>query len=460
MQVVIFGLGVYYNLRKNNINQNTKIVAFIDNNSDLWGKTNEGISIFSPSSIIQIQYDKILLMSRKSNEMKKQLLEMGISRKKIMYYEEFLAEVKRGKLEIFYGKRSCSSNKKRILIIFPILGFHGVSMISLYTAKALQKKGYQVSFAVSDKDKKALSESINNDISVIVHGGLYYIKSYEMFWIREFDFVIINSYELINVAIEVNKIKPCIWWLHDPLFAYKGMFERYDYIENDDLKKINIFAVSDVAQKCFKKYYPDTKINLLKYGIEDKRITVEKNNRKLIFAIIGYVCEIKAQDVFMSAINKISKKKKKDIEFWIIGNIGNNAFQQEIKIAAESDSSIKILGDLDRNEMNKVYSKIDVIVNPSREDACPTVVVEGMMYGRVCITSDETGIAPFIKNGNNGFVCKAGDDEDLYEKINWILLHKNRLKDIGKMARITYETNFTLEKLRKSLEKIMENCTD
>ena len=64
-----------------------------------------------------------------------------------------------------------------------------------------------------------------------------------MFWIREFDFVIINSYELINVAIEVNKIKPCIWWLHDPLFAYKGMFERYDYIENDDLKKINIFRI-------------------------------------------------------------------------------------------------------------------------------------------------------------------------------------------------------------------------
>lgn len=460
MQVVIFGLGVYYNLRKNNIKQNAKIVAFIDNNSDLWGKTNEGVVIFSPSTIAQLQYDKIILMSRKSNEMKNQLLNLGVSQDKIIYYEEFLAEIKRGKLEIFYSNNISCSNKKKILIIFPLLGFHGVSMISIYTAKELQKQGYLVAFAVSDKDEKALKEVVKMGIQVIVYGGLYYIKSYELFWIKEFDFVIVNSYELINVAVKVNKVKPCIWWLHDPLFAYQGMYERYDNIKNEDLKRLNIFAVSNIAQECFKIYYPDTEINLLKYGIEDKNemLSPMVNRRKMIFAIIGYVCEIKAQDIFVRAVNRLSKEEKEDVEFWIIGNIGSNAFQQQILTASKLDSSIKILGELDRNEMEKVYSEIGVIVNSSREDACPTVVVEGMMYGKVCITSDKTGIASFIENGENGFVCKAEDVEDLCEKIRFVLSHKSQIEDIGKRARETYEMNFSMEKFGQRLKTIIKNC--
>lgn len=461
MQVVIFGLGVYYNLRKDNIKQNSKIVAFIDNNSDIWGKTNEGVAILSPRSVIQLQYDKIILMSRKSNEMKNQLLELGISYDKIVYYEEFLAEIKRGKLEIFYGNNISCSKKKKILIIFPLLGFHGVSMISIYTAKELQKQGYQVVFAVSNKDEKALKEVIKIGIQVIVYGGLYYIESYELFWMQEFDFIIVNSYELINVAVKVNRVKPCIWWLHDPLFGYQGIYERYDNIENNDLKKLNIYAVSNVAQECFKKYYPDTEIKLLKYGIEDKsnRFSVSMNQRKFIFAIIGYVCEIKAQDIFVRAISKLSKEEKEEVEFWIIGNIGNNAFQQQIVTASKIDSSIKILGEFGKYEMEKAYSEIDVIVNPSREDACPTVIVEGMMYGKVCITSNRTGVAPFIEDGENGFVCKVDDAEDLCEKIRFVLSHREQMEYVRKKARATYEMNFSMEEFGRRLKEVIKNCT-
>ena len=114
-----------------------------------------------------------------------------------------------------------------------------------------------------------------------------------------------------------------------------------------------------------------------------------------------------------------------------------------------------MLGLLTREEIYGIFPHIDVVVCASREDSLPIVMTEGMMFGKVCITTDATGTADFIRDGENGFVVPAGDDQALKEKMEWILYHRDRLADIGRNARKTYEQYFSMDVFGANLEKAL-----
>lgn len=105
--------------------------------------------------------------------------------------------------------------------------------------------------------------------------------------------------------------------------------------------------------------------------------------------------------------------------------------------------------------MDEIYSYIDVVLNPSRQDTGPIVVTEGMMYSKVCVTTNVTGMAQYIEDGKNGFICNVEDPDSLHQKISWIISHKDELNKIRKNARLTYEKYFTMEKFGERLEKAL-----
>ena len=63
------------------------------------------------------------------------------------------------------------------------------------------------------------------------------------------------------------------------------------------------------------------------------------------------------------------------------------------------------------------------------------VVDEGMQLGKVVIASNKTGAAlERIKHEDNGYVFRAGDVEDLVEKIRYTINNPSLIKTIGANA--------------------------
>ena len=214
--------------------------------------------------------------------------------------------------------------------------------------------------------------------------------------------------------------------------------------------------MSYITQAYWENLCQSVKSNILHFGIPEMNIKCKKKSNNLIFAVIGYVNEIKGQDLFIDAINLLSTNR--NIEFWLIGKISENGFGIKVREKIKGNSNIKIFGELNREEMEQAYSEIDVVVCPSRNEALSAVVVEGMMNEKICIVSEVGGIAPYIKNGENGFLCKAESVQDLASKMQWILDNEEDLEKIRKAARKTYEKNFTMDIFRDNLEKIVLKC--
>lgn len=78
-----------------------------------------------------------------------------------------------------------------------------------------------------------------------------------------------------------------------------------------------------------------------------------------------------------------------------------------------------------------------------------------MMFCKPVIVSDHTGTAPFIRNGENGYVVKAGSAEELADAITHAYHNKEKLPDMGRRSRLIYEQNFTKEIFRQNIQKNM-----
>lgn len=461
MKVVVFGTGNLYQHNKDWIPAGD-IVAFIDNDAKKHGKYLDGIKIYSPEYISDISYDKIVIMSWKIEAMRTQLLSMEVPDDMIWTWERYHCDFLRGTLEFFGDHAFTGETKKRILVLTADLDYHGGALAAVHAVQALQLKGYNTVLAAPSGSEKFIGEVVEVGVNVVLCPAVRYLGDVEKNWIRQFDVVIVNVYPMLPCACEIIRFKPVLWWIHEAGMSYintydvvREEFPQYDTIF--EMQQINIAAVSEIAKANFEVYYPQRVNHILPYGIPDEYISTNTKDisNKLVFSIIGPIMNLKSQKIFMRAVLCLSSDERENCEFLIIGAENSSKYYKEVNELAERIPQVKITGQLTREEMKESYKKIDVVVCASMEETLSMVIVEGMMHGKICITTDATGIADYISNAVNGFICEAGSVESLCQCIKWVIHHKNELQYIKENARKTYEKYFTMEKFGERLEKLI-----
>lgn len=389
MKLIIFGTGLFYHNRKEKIPKDIQIVTFIDNNRSLWAKTLDGIAIDRPENINKYIFDEIVLMSKKDEEMREQLLTLNVDRKKIVTWSQFEKKFIHGRFHFFCGNEA-HGNKENILIISTPFGYHGAPITAVYAAKALQIKGYNVVLCAEGGNKRFIDEIVQEGLNIVLCPALPLLGKEERFWIRQFDVVLVNTLLMIQCAYEISHFKPTVWWLHECSEKYENYYpatlENYEeYADKIPISKLNFIGVSAIAKENFNKYFPGCIREILSYGIpDDGYLDFRKNNEndKIIFAVIGTFNIRKGQREFLEAVRLLEGIEREKAEFWIIGAGGKNKYTDSIENMAKQCRTVKIIGELTRRDMKKIYGKIDVVVCPSLEETMSIVLTEGMMYGK------------------------------------------------------------------------------
>ena len=318
---------------------------------------------------------------------------------------------------------------------------------------------------------------VKKGISVSIIPSLISYK-YANFSIKqdEFDLIIANSPGNWPFVAKVGWNNKIHWWFHDPMNVYQNEIHKIQkYIQikknkdgvNKSLfckKNIAVHAVSEIAAKVFISIFGeiiDKNVDILPYALPDiSNGTLNVKSDKIIFSIIGYSTPIKGQDIFVNAVKKMKYSDK--AEFWIVWLFDETTrFCKFILENIKDTNNIKIKGIIPNEQMEKLYSEIDVVVSASRQDMLPTVLAEGMQHKKICITSDCTGMADFISDMDNGFVFEAENENQLAEKMDYIINNFEYLRYIEDNAYKTYKTNFSENILYKRIEKMINelgNC--
>ena len=457
MRLVIFGAGEIYSQNRSRLDENDKIVAFLDNNSLLQGTEKEGISVYAPQEIEQLSYDCILIMSNYAVEMRDQLIELGCERGRILHYLEYFSRQGLGRAELFFGRQK-GGRHPEYLIIVNWLDYTGAPMTAVYAALALQSRGHGVVVAASGGDGRFIEEFRQKGICFLLYPNLQYAKWDELFWLEDFSKVLVVTYPMMLCAMEIARHRKVSVWLHESDCVYSYMEFWKDVIkEGLPDPDVDIYAVGKVARENFIRNVKDCSIKLLSYGIPDVREAHPWEKKEgLTFAVVGTISPVKQQHLFLEAVGKLDEVYNRAGRFLLVGDFDeyDTDYARKIREKADTMENVFCLGKMIRRELNAFYQEVDVLVVTAMQETMSLVATEAMMLGKPCIVCDVAGMAEFIRNGENGFVYETGNSEELAKQMNFCFEHKDALRAIGEKARSTYIQFFTMEDFGKRLERV------
>ena len=220
-------------------------------------------------------------------------------------------------------------------------------------------------------------------------------------------------------------------------------------INLDCLKQMDLIGFRSKAIKSgFEKDYGKDYRGFLCYsGIPDYFIQEEK--RKWTqgvhhFLYVGNLIKRKHPSVIVSAVN--SAFNGDDFTITYVGTGGEDgrikSFMKEHKL----ESKVSLKGQMNRDDILREYDKADVFIMISENEAFGLVYLEAMARGCIVVASWNEGMDGIIKDCENGFLCKAGDIDELAEVVM-------RIKSLSN-EQLTMISNAAINTARQMTDKI------
>lgn len=346
------------------------------------------------------------------------------------------------------------STKKNALIISHELKKGGAPIVLLDLIDGLTEE-YNITL-ISMEDGALRDLFLARGIDVVIGNLLTFSLCDKRIWTK-FDFVLANtilSYSFM--ACFQNTSVSVLWWLHEPELLFRSTYGRcipFGILSDN----IRVLPVTIETQKCIKKYY-GIESKILHMGIEDKYAgESERIDDKVRFFQPAKFQRIKGQDILAQAIMSLPREYMERSEFYFAGmrDDGQPEYYELISKLSVAFPNVYMLGEQSREEIYDYYQQIDCVVAPSRADATPTTIVEGMMFRKVALCSDATGISNYLEDGVNGYVFPSEDVEALKNKIMYIIDNRNDLDSLRDKGRDIYLQDFEISVARLHLKQMV-----
>lgn len=452
-KIVIFGTGNFYKRRKQYLPVNVEIVAFIDNNEILHNEYCDGSKILLPREITNLKYDYVVLASGVSHIMRAQLLELGVEPAKIKHWEEFVADNSRGVVRKYAPNAVARQYKNRTIIITNIINYAGGFVAAYYLAQALVHLEHRVVICAAVGDESIVDEFLSNGIEIWICPSLQYAGCMELEWINAFDYIVCNT---ISTIVCASRAKPQIakyLWIHEQSSIYPSIMEQFGtLIDIDGLQKTRIYAVSQIAKDNFERYFPPMNVGIMPVGISEvNNASSMSKNDFVTIVTVGNISPLKNQIGLVNAIELLNRDVKERVRCFVVGRSFDGAYYTEFCEVISDKSNIQYLGEKGRSDTQKYIDMADIVVCASNEETLSLAIVEGMMHKKICVTSDNTGVASYIEDGKNGFIFENGNVESLSDILDTIVRNISSMDSVRGEAYKTYCTYFSMDALIKRI---------
>ncbi|AUC22221.1 hypothetical protein BTO15_09000 [Polaribacter sejongensis] len=247
------------------------------------------------------------------------------------------------------------------------------------------------------------------------------------------------------------------------VFHHKADFLINLYKNNtkEILSSIDVFGFRSAPIKAsFKQFGVDEKNSFMCYSGIPERFTENKNvkkfNAKLAsFLFVGTLIKRKYPSEIIDALTIVYKNNDYKLDY-IGGGFESNKIETKIKEKLLSEN-VTLNGRVTRDKVWEKMIESDCFIMISKNEAYGLVYLEAMAAGCITIAAKDEGFDGVIKHGENGFLCEAGNVEELAILIEYInKMSIQEKQEISKSAVLTASklTNFkAAESYLRNLEK-------
>ena len=285
--------------------------------------------------------------------------------------------------------------------------------------------------------------------------------------IRDEGFTLIHSHgaraNFITRFIKRKLTIPCVTTIHsDFMLDFKGNLYKHIIFTNLNifaLKRFDYFiAVSEsFREMLISRGFPKDKIFTVYNGMdfdedisyESKKSFLEKRglyhlkDKKLI-GILARLHPVKGHEIFIKAAADMLASND-NIHFLITGNAEEMPALNNLIKQLGIGQNIHFIGFVDAPY--DFLNVIDINVLTSYSESFPYVLLEGARLKKPTISSKVGGIPMLIEDGENGYLFKAGDSNELSKKLKVMLTDEAMSKAMGEALYKKASDNYSLKKL-------------
>lgn len=285
----------------------------------------------------------------------------------------------------------------------------------------------------------------------------------------DIDLVYSNDSEVVMGAFAARVLGlPHVWHIREMADSALGL--SYDWGRSffeKWLRQAN--AVVAVSQAVLDKYIG--RINPNTYVIHDsimnteamRKLKIETRNelrqRKdidCIFAVVGRVQPLKAQEQAIRAIHKV-KEHGYRVRLLIAGE-GETVYTEYLLQLCNNlglQQTVSFLGHV--SEPLEIYKSADVTLMCSKGDAFPRVVLESMIIGRPVIGNARGGILEQIEPGTTGLLYNDSVNE-LVNCMEYLIKNPEKAREMGLRGQ-EFARQFTNEKYAGAIYEVLQTIT-
>lgn len=204
------------------------------------------------------------------------------------------------------------------------------------------------------------------------------------------------------------------------------------------------FTISEYNKRyLLERFAPNDpgKILVNRMGVETGTGTGEEGprgrhdpDRSFVIVCVGSLRPVKNHEFLIRGCAEL-KKKGVDYSCLIIGPGEQKRRLQELIENLGLVREVKLLGFVDKAQLDEFYSMSDIVVSTSHSEGIPLVLMEAMIRGKPVLAPNITGIPELVKDEETGFLYQSGSLDDFVNKLLSVRDRRDQLEDLGRCAR-------------------------
>ena len=226
-----------------------------------------------------------------------------------------------------------------------------------------------------------------------------------------------------------------------------------------------VIAVSDDIKKNYDELYdincitipPLVPFEISKESRENLRTKYDIPQESTVICMVGTVKGMKNPDTILRAVANFSTKELEEIKPFILF-AGNGDKLQDMKDLAKElniDKSVKFLGNLAKEKVNKIYKLSDIYVIASDYEGTSVSLLEAMYNKKPIIASKARGIVDMLKESHNCLMFNTKNEAELKEAVVRIATDKRLAEELSNNALKTYNNKYSYSNIIKEYKKYL-----
>ncbi len=347
----------------------------------------------------------------------------------------------------------------RILFIIDGLGRGGRERRFVQLVRGLNEAGYNELFLINTRNILDYTEILDYEIKYEFMDRKAFGFSFKFIKrVREIKPDIIQPWIDIsaawaNIAYYFCKTKPiyissfiadCNYFKHAlwSKLVMKWAYSLSTYVVSNSIAGLKSYKVPKYKWKCIYNGFDFKRLDFF----YDHDVRKELNiNTKLIVSMVARFTYAKDYPMYIKTAIEFLKKRD-DVTFLAVGD-GPNMHYCKSLIPEEYKERLILTGI--RNDVEAIYRCSDFTIlctNSSfHGEGVSNSIVESMAFGKPVIATEGGGTVEIIDNNVTGFIFREGDETQLYDMIENLLLDEKTRKEMGRSSVKRIRETFSLE---------------